>query len=234
MLKPTKENTKKNNCRLTLIQLSTTLFALNLPGCAVVATQVASSIITHSADKIINNAYDAQLREEDKNRKLPNTHPDEYWLAIQNSGFNTITPQVQDLPAQESATIESEQPNIIIEPLPVVAKLATVEVWSLIIGIDKNKVFESARLGGAIHLPPQTEWVNWQVGLGELVVDNAEENITDNIDGNKQKLLKKQEITFIIPPQFGRITSGQQLVIELATKGEVNIARYTITKKSPS
>ena len=151
----------------SLAKLSLILLALNLPGCAAVATQVVSSILTHSADRIINDAYDAKLREEDRTRKLPDTHPDQYWVAMQNSGFNTITPQVENIPferlnasqidASPVETTKAIATQTIIEPLAVVAQLANVEVWNLLIGEEKNTVFENARLRGAIHIPPLSE-----------------------------------------------------------------------------
>ena len=233
MLRDYKKDNVNDSCYcLVLKRVSLVLFALNLLGCTAVATQVASSILTHSADKIINNAYEAKLREEDKNRKLPDTHPDIYWLAMQNAGFNTITPQVEGLPTPSSSTFEPEQPKIIIEPLPIVAQLATVEVWNLVVGTDKNKVFENARLHGASQLPPQPEWENWQVGLGELIAVGDANSTIKNIGGNTGDVPKKQTVTFLIPPELGRISSGQQLVIELAVQGEVNIARYAIDNKT--
>ena len=215
---------------INLAKLSLILLALYLAGCAAVATQVVSSILTHSADRIINDAYDAKLREEDRTRKLPDTHPDQYWVAMQNSGFNTITPQVENIPFEplnasqiDSSPVDTTQANTtqpIIEPLAVVAELANVEVWNLLIGEEKNTVFENARLGGAMQLPPLSEWKSWQVALGGLM--------SDNLIKTTGEISKKRPIVFLIPPNFGRVTSGQQLIVELARQGEVNIARYAL------
>ena len=214
----------KSDAISRLMQLSLALFGsillmITLSGCVAVATQVASSILTHSADKIINDAYDAKLREEDRTRKLPDTHPEQYWLAMQNSGFSTITPQIENIPV-----MQADAPKILIEPLPISAELATVEVWSLVIGEEKLAIFENARIRGAAHLPAASDWKNWQVGLGEFMPDNSVEN--------RSEISLKKPITFLIPPDFGRVNSGQQVVVELAPQGEVNIARYLVTEKT--
>ena len=149
---------------------------------------------------------------------------------MQNSGFNTITPQVENIPFEplnasqiDSSPVDTTQANatqIIIEPLPIVAQLANVEVWNLLIGEEKNTVFENARLGGAMQLPPLSEWKSWQVALGGLM--------SDNLIKTTGEISKKRPIVFLIPPNFGRVTSGQQLIVELARQGEVNIARYAL------
>jgi hypothetical protein len=33
-------------------------------------------------------------------------------------------------------------------------------------------------------------------------------------------------ITFLIPPEFGKLPSGAMTMVELASPGELNIARY--------
>ena len=58
------------------------------------------------------------------------------------------------------------------------------------------------------------------MALGELMSNNLIKT-TDEIS-------KKRPIVFLIPPNFGRVTSGQQLIVELARQGEVNIARYAL------
>jgi hypothetical protein len=72
-------------------------------------------------------------------------------------------------------------------------------------------VYEKARLMGATSLPPKREWQNWSVGNGAM-----------NMPSSKDKKM----ITFLIPPEFGKLPSGSVTMVELAGPGELNIARY--------
>src|SRR5688572_24866224 len=75
-----------------------------LSGCAgPIAYQLATSIVTRGIDKIANNAYEAKLRDEklaaERSHVLKDTGPDPYYLAFATAGFETITPVVEPLPA---------------------------------------------------------------------------------------------------------------------------------------
>ena len=86
-------------------------------------------------------------------------------------------------------------------------QLVRVELFNLLIGEEKNAIYEKARLLGATSLPQKREWQRWSVGTGLSQSD-------------------KKVITFLIPPEFGKLPSGSIAMVELASPGELNVARY--------
>lgn len=211
------------------------LLSSALSGCfgGTVAEQLARSVIMQGADKVTASALDAKERSEKFiqqpnqsqpyqnqqfwNLQSPNldapkqpqlrykdTPADPYRLAFINSGFETIAPKVEPLPEKSA---EEETP---IQPIQE-TRLVQVEVWSLLIGDEKNRVLEKARLQGATSIPPKNEWKQWQLAVG-AEMDQSSRDI--------------QEITFLVPPEIGKIHSGTKAVVELSTAGELNIARY--------
>ena len=140
------------------------------------------------------------------NIQLQNTPPDPYKIAFVNAAFDEVKPVTEALPEQ-LAEVET--------PLQVAVaegnQLVRVELFNLLIGEEKNAVYESARMMGATSLPQKREWQSWGVGTGA-------------IQGALQK--DKQLITFLIPPEFGKLPSGTVAVVELASPGEMNVARY--------
>lgn len=213
------------------------LLSSALGGCfgGTVAEQLARSVIVQGADRVTATALDAKERSEKfalqqlpdqsqpyqnqqfRNLQSPNldtpkqpqlrykdTPADPYRLAFINSGFETITAQIEPLPeniAEEETPVQSIQET----------RLVQVEVWSLLIGDEKNRILEKARLQGATTIPPKTEWKQWQLAVG-AETDQSGKDI--------------QEITFLVPPEIGKIHSGTKAVVELSTAGELNIARY--------
>ena len=175
-----------------------------LSGClgGTVAQQIARSIATSIADKAVASAIDAQEKKdrEPKNIALKDTVPDDYWLAMATSGFQEVKPIAEPLPEQ---SVETETPIQVIQS----SKLVRVELFNLLIGEEKAAVYENARLMGATSLPQKREWQNWGVGTGVVQKDN-------------------KIITFLIPPEFGKLPSGAVAVVELASPGEMNVARY--------
>ena len=211
------------------------LAACVLSGClgGSIAQQIVSSIATRIADKAVANAMDVQ--EGPSNRKpdnsaynpyansiissnnnvsvkntalqntaVQNTPPDPYQVAFVNAAFepvkatseplsNTSTEQAQDLETRVAITAGNQ--------------LVRVELFNLLIGEEKNAVYEKARLLGATSLPKQREWQRWSVGTGLSQSD-------------------KKVITFLIPPEFGKLPSGSIAMVELASPGELNVARY--------
>lgn len=254
---------QKHHLVITLLkQFSSVVIGLHLAGCVAVATQIASSVMTHSAERIITNAYKAKLREEDRTRKLPDTQPDEYWFALHSAGFEKVTAKVEALPNTDAdnmpinvdilATPQANNTELVHKPIVFSSApltntvrtkntaqvtsnmLVTIEVWSLIIGHEKNAILEEARLMGASQLPIRSQWQHWQIGLGELVDYSGKQQTT------------QKPIIFLIPPDFERhgvehheikpqefaqIASGQHLIVELASPGEINIARYSVNNK---
>ena len=85
--------------------------------------------------------------------------------------------------------------------------MVPVELFNLIIGEEKNAVYEQARMIGALGLPLKREWQNWQVASGVMQSN-------------------KKSIIFLIPPEFGKLPVGSITMVELAAAGELNVARY--------
>lgn len=183
-----------------------------------IAQQIVSSIMMRGADKIINNAYKAQEREAERHTALKDTPPDPYRYAFITSSFKTIAPTVEVLPSSASAidgtalitskdgTASPTNTNLASAQ---VTRLVHVEIWNLIIGDEKNLLLEKARLLGA-EVPPKDEWRRWKVATGALVAD------------------KNKPITFLIPPEFGRVGSGDRAVVEMTELSQIHVARYAV------
>lgn len=208
-----------------------------------IAQQVVRSIATSVADKAMARAMDVDEREDDyseaqytasanlsaennaiqksalqgpasKNSALPasaaqniqlqSTPPDPYRVAFVNAGFEELKPISEPLPTHIA---EIETPIEVIQG----NQLVRVELYNLLIGDEKNAVYEQARLVGATGLPQKNEWQSWKVGTGAIQT-KAEKD--------------KKIITFLIPPEFGKLPSGTVAVVELASPGELNVARY--------
>jgi hypothetical protein len=135
-----------------------------------------------------------------QNIQMQATEPDPYRVAFVNAGFEELKP-ISELLPEHIAEVET--------PIQVIQgnQLVRVELFNLLIGDEKNAVYEQARLVGATGLPQKNEWQSWKVGTGAIQKD-------------------KKIITFLIPPEFGKLPSGTVAVVELASPGELNIARY--------
>lgn len=182
-----------------------------LSGClgGTVAQQIARSIATSIADKAVAKAMDVDegsSNREPKSIKLKDTQPDDVWVAMATSGFQEVKPIAEPLPEQSE---ETETPIQVIQS----SKLVRVELFNLLIGEEKAAVYEKARLMGATSLPKQQEWQRWAVATGAIKSSAENEN-------------GKKIITFLIPPDFGKLPSGAIAVVELASPGELNVARY--------
>jgi hypothetical protein len=206
--------------RLLILALTFVTPVITLSSCmgGPIAQQIVSSIMMRGADKIINNAYEAQEREAERHTALKDTPPDPYRYAFITSGFKTIAPTVEALPASASAidgtalitskdgTASPTNTNLASAQ---VTRLVHVEIWNLIIGDEKNLLLEKARLLGA-EVPPKDEWRRWKVATGALVAD------------------KNKPITFLIPPEFGRVGSGDRAVVEMTELSQIHVARYAV------
>ncbi len=137
-----------------------------------------------------------------------------YNIALANTAFEELKPIelkpiAEPLPAE---TVNTENPIEVIQS----SQLVAVELFNLLIGEEKNAVYEQARLMGSISLPPKREWQYWSVATGIIKSDiNSSQDRPD-----------KKIITFLIPPEFGKLPSGAVTMVELATPGELNVARY--------
>ncbi|MDZ4099193.1 MAG: hypothetical protein U1E13_10935 [Methylophilaceae bacterium] len=180
------------------------LCCILLSGCmgAPLAQQLLSSVVLNSADRLMADAHEAQERDALNNRVLPNTEPDEYWGSFVTAGFRKITPIEEPLPA--SVRQDDAKSVAMLEVSPFVR----VEVWNMLVGEEKQAVLEKAYAMGNKDIPPKEEWVGTRVATGAL-------------EGRED-----QPIIFLVPDELGRITSGQQTIVELADPGDLSIARY--------
>jgi hypothetical protein len=166
-----------------------------------------------------DQATAAVIDTQEKNDKLAaqkmplkDTPPDPYKIAFVNAAFETASAKVEPLPA---TPLDEETPVQIMQE----TKLVQVEVWNLLVGDEKQNILEKARVQGATGLPPQAEWKQWQIAIG--VADN-------NQTSNKKTSDKPQPITFLIPPEIGKMHSGEKALVELSGTGELNVARYAV------
>lgn len=189
-------------------QLSGVLAAIScliLSGCmgAPLAQQLLASVVMNGADNIVNNAYEAQQREAINHRVLKDSPPDDYWASFVTAGFQNTTPTVESQPIID-APVRKPNPEPLIQTSPFVR----VEVWNMLIGEEKLSVLEKAYAAGSPNLPPKKEWGQVRIATGAL------EGRTD------------QPIVFLVPEEIGKLSSGQQTIVQLANTGDLNIARY--------
>ncbi len=212
-----------------------TLFATFclLSGClgGTIAQQIARSIATSVVDKTMARAMDVDEDQAQSNRDPFNVAQQETLAApnatLSGTTNHNVMPQIKktenieiDDVTYAMATFSFKPLEPIAEPLPEeIAEVETrvnivqgnqlvrVELFNLLIGEEKNAVYENARLVGSTSLPPKREWQNWQVGVG--AIEHS-----------------KKVVTFLIPPEFGKLPSGAMAMVELAGHGELNIARY--------
>jgi hypothetical protein len=192
------------------------LATLALPGCfgGTVAQQLARSILMQGADKATAAAMDAHELNDTKAAQymLPNnTKLDDYQVALLRSGFEPIQAQVEELP--QAATQAESSTKLIQE-----SRLVNVEVWNMLIGDEKQQLLETAKLQGSLLIPPREEWPQWYVAVGSTVGNNNGKS--------------SQAITFLIPPDLGKMRTGARALVELPNNtksgGELSIARYAL------
>lgn len=202
-----------------------TSISMMLSGCmgAPLAQQLLTSALMHGTDSIIENAYEAQTRNQINNRKLQDAAPDPYWSSFVTAGFEKITPVAEPLPAELISTaplstesmpagplISAQETSDIpaVKPEVRVAPLVRVEVWNMLIGEEKFSVLEQAYTRGNAELPPRQDWERLHVATGA-------------VDGDET-----QPIIFLVPSHLGKLQSGQETIVELSHAGDLNIARY--------
>ena len=179
--------------KLILLALATSLLSACLGG--TIAQQIARSIVTSVADKAVASSINKQEKKERDEARANEA------MAFARAGFRTVdanSPAIESLPApQEEEPVQVLQTNALVR----------VQLFNLLIGQEKEAIYEKARKLGALNLPNQREWARWNVATGMIENDN--------------KL-----ITFLIPPEFGKLPSGTLALVELAGPGDLNIARY--------
>lgn len=191
----------------TIKYLAITLGAAALCSCfgGSIAQQVVRSILLKGADKATAVALDVDTPKRRTNMQKTSDQllsADRYSIAFLNSGFAPLAIKVEPLP--ERAAAEQTAVDAIEE-----SQLVQVEVWSLLVGAEKQQVLEKASRLGMPDIPAQALWRQWRVAIGA-------------------SLPNKQSITFLIAPDIGRVHSGSKAWVELATAGELNVARYTL------
>ncbi|HSH73086.1 MAG TPA: hypothetical protein VK974_08535 [Methylophilaceae bacterium] len=197
------------NLAVNIRNTALALTFVTLSGCVggPIAQQIASSIISQTADNYTSNKYDEYLLNKAKERPnivLKDTEPDRYWAAFVTSGFaeTPVTTVVDDASKKpDSSMLEKSEHT-------ESSRLVCVEVWNLLIGQEKISVLEKAQLLGSTQLPKPEEWANWQVATGALETD------------------RKRTITFLIPPDFGKFFSGERAFVEISDVGGLHIARH--------
>ena len=197
------------NLAMNIRNTALALTFVTLSGCVggPIAQQIASSIISQTADNYTSNKYDEYLLNKAKERPnivLKNTEPDRYWAAFVTSGFAEapVTPVVDNASKKSDSSMAEKSEHT------ESSRLVCVEVWNLLIGQEKISVLEKAQLLGSTQLPKPEEWANWQVATGALETDS------------------KRTITFLIPPDFGKFVSGERAFVEISDVGGLHIARH--------
>ena len=186
-------------------------FALvTLSGCAggPIARQMASSLAMRAADSATASIVETQERKDEEARHtmvFKNTPPDPYWAAFLTSNFTQVTPTAEPLPADPQPAQSSET-----TPAAQVSRLVRVELWNMLTNEEKLAVLERSSKLGATDLPPKGEWPQWKIAAGGL-------------EGQKDTT-----IFFLIPPDFGRINSGDKAVVEISSLGGLHFARYRL------
>jgi hypothetical protein len=203
------------------VPLLTSCFVLT--GCfgGTAAQQLVRAIFIQGADKATAAAVDAHNRNEKlaAQYQVPKiTELNDYQIIFLSSGFEYVNPQIGALP-QAPAIAATPEPALAFAPAEPaekmlrVSKLVYVEVWNLLLGDEKQHQLEKASLQGSPLIPPREEWSQWYVAVGS----------TENVStGNKQA------ITFLIPPEIGKMRSGARALVELPNNGELSIARYAL------
>ena len=165
---------------------------------------------------------------------------DPYKLAIANTAFEKVDASVAALPSAQSQLITTAKHENINAPAGIKTnQLVRVELFNVLIGSEKAAIYEKARLVGATQLPNARDWAYWQVAIGEIKgeiksaikskINSEVEAYATSTENPKSKLTpatNNKQITFLIPPHFGKLTSGSITMVELANPGELNIARY--------
>ncbi len=183
--------------------LATVAMTLLLTGClgGSIGQQIVQSILLQGADKATASAMDAHERNQIALAKK-NAKPDPYTIAFLNAGFEPVTAQIEPLPE----ALPEEEKDL---PMMQETKLVPVEIWSLLAGEEKQNVLEAARLRGSTEIPPKNEWRQWQIATGASNQSN-------------------QPITFLIPPEMGKMRSGAKAMVELSRSNELSVARYSL------
>lgn len=167
-----------------------------------IARQIASSIAMQVADKAVGRALEEpQVEEQGKTNQLLISHGlDPYQDAFLRAKL--VTP-----PAMPPASPPLPQPDPAESATPLVTRLATVEVWGLVIGDEKRSMLENIRDLGITALPPEEAWDQWQLVEGGMQGDHG------------------RPLLILVPPELGKVRSGDHTVIELGMRDGFYVAK---------
>lgn len=174
-----------------------------LQGCmgGPIARQIASSLAMQVADRVAGHILDQPepVQQGQTNRLLINNN-----LDPSQQAFLRAELRVPEMPPAQPAPAPKPEPGA--SAAPVVSRLETVEIWGLIIGEEKHEMLTSMRELGMSITPAESEWERWQLAEG-----GAAE-------------LQEGRLLILIPPELGKMRSGDHAVIEIASGG-LHIAR---------
>lgn len=183
-----------------------------LSGCAggPIARQLAQSLAMQVADNAVERALQQSApvpQQKKTNQLLVGQGIDPYQAAFLRAQLKTpASPVVQnDLPPPQS---EEHRPAPAAEP--EITQLATLEVWGLVIGPEKHSMFETIRDLGIVALPPESQWDTWQLAEGGQ-------------PGAERPML------ILVPPEIGKIKSGDLAVVEIGTTDGFYVAKDKLT-----
>jgi hypothetical protein len=136
----------------------------------------------------------------EQNDFLADTPPNPYRIAFMNAQFVTLPAEPEPEPT----------PDPVASAKPIVSRLATVEVWATVVGEEKRLALERIQSQN-LDIPSKLdERQSWQLVEG-------------CIQGKKDNAL-----LFLLPPDVGKLKSGDLAIVELAAVGEFNVARQRI------
>ncbi len=209
-----------------MIGATTSILCISLSGCfgGTMAQQLVRSIFIQGADKATAAAIEAKEHNDKlalQKMPLKNRLPDPYEIAFVNAAFENMPLQVESLPEKPL----DEETAV---PMMQETKLVQVEVWNLLVGDEKQKILENARIQGATSIPPKNEWQKWQIAVGAENNQTTDRQRSKSQSGEKLTNQKPDPITFLIPPEIGKMHSGEKALVELSSAGELNVARYAL------
>jgi hypothetical protein len=190
--------------RKAFVWIAGLAITLILPGCmgGSIARQVASSIAMQIADRAVGHALDKPevVEPGQTNRLLMRSGLDPYQEAFLKAQFVT-TPAIPPEPPQP------QKPDPAETAVPITTPLATVEVWGLVIGEEKRTMLENMRDLGIAAVPPEHAWEQWQLAEGGM------------------SELSDRPLLILVPPELGKMRSGDFAVVELGMNNGFYVAR---------
>lgn len=219
---PIQSSARQNPLRIILSNLKSLCLVFLLAGLCACQHQSAMA----SKDTATHLPQTKSLTPEERTAAIQASNiakikQDKYLSAFLFSGFDEAPESVQQTNKPET----SQAPTVESEPASIESShLVSVEVWSIILGEEKNSLLAKAQRLGATQLPPSSEWHQWKMAIGSLDRLRSDQDSVVNaksIEGDAQKT-----ILFIAPPDFAKFKNGDHVIVEISISGGVHIARY--------